>query len=143
MGVLLFASTPAFSSHWVQVGPQHFVDVDTIKRKENFEGYTLSGRYYEAWTKIVAEKKPIKTILNKDVWVSASKILLDCQTRYVRRLSYFAYDANGHSIVEHKIVNEQWQHIHPGTLPFETMDFVCSGDYELHNFDHLDHLLRH
>ncbi len=143
--VALFGITisPAFCSHWVTVGNGHYVDVDTIVPKQNFEGYELNGRYYEFWTKYVSNGKPYKTIFGKGVVASANKVLLDCQTRFARRLSYFAYDAQGNEIIGLKMVNEQWHHLHPRTVPFEAYQFVCSGKYDLHNFKHLDNLLRH
>ena len=90
-----------------------------------------------------SNKAYYKTIFGKGVVASANKVLLDCQTRFARRLSYFAYDAQGNEIIGLKMVNEQWHHLHPRTVPFEAYQFVCSGKYDLHNFKHLDNLLRH
>jgi len=135
LGVLAMSITPCFAAHWVQIGRGNYVDSDSVT-SQNDKTYHYVGRYFVYWTKQVADESPIKLISNKPVWSQRSKVLVDCETRQLRKLSYFAYDSDNNEIVNNKKADGPWENPAANTADGEGIRFVCSGAYYEHSGNH-------
>lgn len=114
---------PAFATNWVNIGPNHYIDSDSIKPSTNYGTYTMKTKY-------VSPTGPLEVINGRNVYTIRTNSFVDCTSNYAKTISYTAYDRNGSTIASGRNVGKHWYDIdHPGSRAYETYAFVCTDKY--------------
>lgn len=123
-------AVPAFAVNWIQIGPNHYIDSDSIRRSHDYGTYTFDTRY-------VGEYEPLEEINGKKVWTINTNSYIDCRNAYGKTLTYTALDKDYKVVARGKDIQKQWYALNtPGGRGNESFVFVCSDRYldRYHNY---------
>lgn len=116
---------PTFATNWVQVGEKQYIDIDTIEPYIDDYGHAVPNQYL-FWRKTLnnGNFKMLEKTLNKKIWYSLSKCVIDVSRKTWAIKFFVVYDLKDKAITQNEYngVLMDWQSIIPNTV----------GDLELY-----------
>ena len=116
---------PTYATNWVQVGQKVYMDIDTIEPFIDDYGHVVPNQYL-FWRKTLNDGnfKALEKTLNKKIWYSLSKCVVDINRKSWATKFFVIYDLKDKPITqeEYNSALMDWQSIIPNTV----------GDLELY-----------